>query len=96
MSKIQQVAESDSDDGGMASGIMTPPKRSEDVISEKSKGLKSQSGGVDVDELEAYLRKNQAASPPKVQEESFKMAAEPLPKSKDSSFSEKDKAGFYE
>ena len=75
---------------------MTPPKRNEDVISEKSKGLKSQNGGVDVDELEAYLRKNQAPSPPKVKEASFKIAAEPLPKSKDSSFSEKDKAGFYE
>lgn len=69
---------------------MTPPQRNEDVIGESS------NSGVDVDELEAYLKKNQTVSSPKVQEASFKMASEVLAKSKDSSFSEKDKAGFYE
>ena len=46
------MEESDSDDGGMASGIMTPPRRTEKVIAEKIN-----TSGVDVDELEEYLKK---------------------------------------
>jgi hypothetical protein len=98
VSKIHKLAESDSDDGGMASGIMTPPKRNEEVISEKTGSRKGSGGsGVDVDELEAYLKKN-VSSPPKEEQKSMLMVPqEPLPKSKDSSFSDsKDKAGYFE
>jgi len=57
----------------MASGIMTPPKRNEKVIGESTNSDKN--SGVDVDELEAYLRKN-VSSPPKAEVASFKMAPE--------------------
>jgi len=78
----------------MASGIMTPPKRNENVIGESSSGKGS---GAEMDELEAYLKKNAAPSSPKAEQASFKLApSDQLPKSKDSSFSEKDKAGYFE
>lgn len=51
VSKIHNVLDSDSDDPGMASGFMTPPRKNEKVIS-------MENAGDIAEELEAYLKSN--------------------------------------